>query len=36
LEGRTALTGRVGDVTVDQIADAYFGADAITLDPSQP
>ena len=30
LEGRTALLGRVGDVTVDQIAEAYFGAPAIT------
>jgi branched-chain amino acid transport system ATP-binding protein len=35
LEGRTALMGRVGDVTVDQIADAYFGADAITVNRRQ-
>jgi branched-chain amino acid transport system ATP-binding protein len=35
LEGRTALLGRVGDVTVDQIAEAYFGTEAFTLKRSQ-
>jgi branched-chain amino acid transport system ATP-binding protein len=30
LEGRTALLGRVGEVSVDQIAEAYFGGQALT------
>jgi branched-chain amino acid transport system ATP-binding protein len=35
LEGRTALLGRVGDVTVDQIAEAYFGAGTVSANRRQ-
>jgi branched-chain amino acid transport system ATP-binding protein len=35
LEGHTALLGRVGDVTVDQIAEAYFGTEGTTANRRQ-